>query len=66
VRFAQGPDVKPRHDAAYWDKVTVGFNFDEADQVPPAKYNKVLWSGIKGKKPYPTRPHRQELAQTDD
>jgi YVTN family beta-propeller protein len=66
VRFAQGPDLKPRHDAVYWGKVTVGFNFDEADQVPPAKYNKVLWSGIKGKKPYPTRPHGQELAQTDD
>ncbi|CAB3797053.1 hypothetical protein LMG28614_04489 [Paraburkholderia ultramafica] len=66
VQFALGPDVKPRHDAAYWDRVTAGFNFDEADQVPPARYNKVLWSGIKGKKPYPTPARSQDVAQTDD
>ncbi|KDB10291.1 phosphoesterase [Burkholderia sp. lig30] len=66
VRFAQGPDVRPTHDAAYWDRVTAGFNFDEADQVPPARYNKVLWSGIKGAKPYPALPRRQTLAGTDD
>lgn len=62
VRFAQGPDVRPKHDAAYWDRVTAGFNFKEADQVPPGKYNRVLWSGIKGKTPYPMRPHDQALA----
>ncbi|RQS75574.1 hypothetical protein DID96_03965 [Burkholderia sp. Bp8963] len=66
VQFARGPDVKPTHDAAYWDRVTAGFNFDEADQVPPAKYNKVLWSGIKGKRPYPTVLRGQQFADTDD
>jgi hypothetical protein len=53
VRFAAGPTVKPRHDAAYWDAVTAGFDFSEADQVPPARFNRVLWTGLMGGKPYP-------------
>ena len=53
IRFAAGPIVKPQHDAAYWDKVTAGFDFSEADQVPPAQFNRVLWKGLMGGKPYP-------------
>ena len=53
MRFALGPAIQPRHDAAYWDKVTAGFNFAEADQVPPALFNRVLWTGLMGDKPYP-------------
>jgi hypothetical protein len=55
VRFAQGPDIKPRHNAAYWARVTAGFGFSDADRVPPARFNKVLWTGIMGSKPYPRR-----------
>jgi len=50
VRFAAGPVIKPRHSPAYWDKVTAGMNFDEADEVPAAKFNRVLWTGMKGNK----------------
>jgi hypothetical protein len=53
VRFAAGPMLFPRHDAAYWDRVTVGFDFSEADQVPPAQFNRVLWAGLMGNKPFP-------------
>ena len=53
VKFAEGPIVKPKHSAAYWARVTRGFDFSEADQVPPAKYNRVLWKGLMGSKPYP-------------
>jgi YVTN family beta-propeller protein len=53
VRYAQGPMVKPQHDAAYWDKVTKGFDFSDADQVPPEQFNRVLWKGLMGDKPYP-------------
>src|SRR5262249_43067538 len=53
VRFAAGPVVTPQHDAAYWDAVTAGFNFAEADQVPPAQFNRLLWTGLMGSKPYP-------------
>ena len=54
VRFAAGPAITPQHDAAYWDTVTAGFDFSEADQVPPAQFNRVLWTGLMGDKPYPT------------
>jgi YVTN family beta-propeller protein len=55
VHFAAGPMVTPQHDASYWDSVTAGFNFAEADQAPPALFNRVLWTGLMGEKPYPTR-----------
>jgi hypothetical protein len=55
IKFAAGPRITPQHDAAYWDSVTVGFNFSEADQVPPAQFNRVLWTGLMGDKPYPSR-----------
>ncbi|MDP9043231.1 MAG: hypothetical protein M3O01_00340 [Pseudomonadota bacterium] len=69
VHYADGPDVKPSHDAAYWTRVSRGFNFDVADQVPAAAYNRILWTGVMGKLPYPAlrgshpRPTRRE---TDD
>jgi DNA-binding beta-propeller fold protein YncE len=53
VRFAEGPVVKPKHSAKYWERVTRGFNFADADEVPTAKYNRVLWKGLMGSKPYP-------------
>jgi hypothetical protein len=53
VRFAPGPMIKPRHTAAYWARVTAGFDFSQADQVPPEKFNRVLWKGLMGSKPYP-------------
>jgi hypothetical protein len=37
----------------YWDKVTSGFDFSEADRVPTAAFNRVLWRGLMGAKPYP-------------
>jgi len=53
IRFAAGPIIQPQHNAAYWDQVTAGFDFSEADQVPPAQFNRVLWEGLMGGKPYP-------------
>ncbi|MDP9090701.1 MAG: hypothetical protein M3O26_18435 [Pseudomonadota bacterium] len=58
VRMAGGPRIKPRHSAAYWDKVTAGFDFSEADRVPPARFNKVLWQGMKGSRyPFDAQAH---------
>jgi hypothetical protein len=53
VKVAQGPVIKPKHTAAYWARVTASFDFSDADRVSPAKYNKVLWKGLMGSKPYP-------------
>jgi YVTN family beta-propeller protein len=64
VKFAAGPVVTSQHDAAYWDSVTVGFDFSEADQVPPAQFNRVLWTGLMKGKPYPTA--RGQVSGTKD
>jgi YVTN family beta-propeller protein len=64
VKFAAGPNIKPLHSAEYWDKVTAGFDFSEADQVPTAQFNRVLWKGLMGSKPYPAI--RGQVTRTKD
>jgi hypothetical protein len=66
VRYALGPMIRPQHDAAYWDAVTAGFDFSEADQVPPAQFNRVLWAGLKGNKPYPALRGKPSVKRDDD
>jgi len=58
--------VKSKHDARYWAKVTAGFDFSEADRVPPAKFNKVIWDGMMDGKPYPAPAGRQVARKVDD
>jgi hypothetical protein len=53
VKFAAGPFIKPQHNAAYWERVTAGFDFSEADQVPPAQFNRSVVDGLMGSTPYP-------------
>jgi hypothetical protein len=55
VGWAAGPDVRPKHDAAYWARATRGFDFSDADRVPPQRFNQVLWRGLMGERPYPQR-----------
>jgi len=51
--FAEGPPVKPTHDAAYWDHATRGFDFTSEDRVPADLFNQVLWAGLMEGRPYP-------------
>jgi hypothetical protein len=53
LALAEGPNIEPRHGAEYWDRVTAGFNCSEADQVPTAQFNRLLWAGLMGSRPYP-------------
>ena len=55
AKFAEGALVKPKHSARYWANVTAGLDFSDADQVPPEKFNRIVWRGLKGGKPYPKR-----------
>jgi hypothetical protein len=47
VLFAEGPDLKPTHNAKYWAAKTRGFDFSLEDRVPADLYNKILWEGLK-------------------
>jgi YVTN family beta-propeller protein len=53
VPFARGAIVRPKHNAEYWASRTAGFDFSDADRVPPARFNKVIWDGLMGGRPYP-------------
>jgi len=64
--LAHGPKVAPRHDAAYWTRVTAGFDFSDADRVPPARFNRVLWEGLMDGRPYPARADRPLAGASED
>jgi hypothetical protein len=64
--FARGAVIRPKHSANYWAKLTAGFDFSDADRVPPAKFNRVIWNGLMGGKPYPGPAGRQVAEMSDD
>jgi hypothetical protein len=49
-------DALPRstHDAAWWEEKTKGFDFSAEDRIDSDKFNRILWEGLMGDKPYPT------------
>ena len=53
--------ARPTHDAIYWAAKTRGFNFSEEDRVDALAYNKVLWNGLMGGRPYPAHGGRAAL-----
>jgi YVTN family beta-propeller protein len=66
ARYAKGAVIKPKHDAEYWARATAGFDFSNADQVPPAKFNRVLWDGLMGGRHYPAVRGRRAGSALDD
>ena len=54
---------KPTHNAAYWARVTKGMDFSSEDRFDFARYNRILWKGMMGDKPYPAAPTGIDLRQ---
>jgi len=46
---------KPTHDAAWWEAQTKGMDFSDADRNDPETFNRIIWKGMMGNKPYPTK-----------
>lgn len=66
-RIGSASAVKdPKRGAKYWAKMTGGFDFSDADRVPPARFNRVLWRGVKGGKPYPASISACRVAMNRD
>ena len=57
------PCNNPTPDAKYWTRVTRGMDFDDADLVDGASFNRILWKGLMGNRPYPSRPTGKDLRQ---
>ena len=49
----QGTDRHARVRCGQLRQVTAAFYFSEDDQVPVARFNRLLWAGLKGDAPYP-------------
>jgi DNA-binding beta-propeller fold protein YncE len=54
------------NDARYWARVTKGMDFRDADRVDDDTFNRVLWRGMMGNRPYPSRPTGKDLRQNRD
>jgi DNA-binding beta-propeller fold protein YncE len=62
--------LQPLHGAAWWASRTKGMNFSVEDHLDSGKFNRVLWTGTMGNRPYPTARtgldlsgNRQQLLQ---
>jgi DNA-binding beta-propeller fold protein YncE len=71
MKVEMGSIPKPTHDAAWWEARTKGFDFSQEDRVPTDLFNRVIWQGLMGDKPYPTnrsgldlRQNREQLLKT--
>ncbi|HKD21985.1 MAG TPA: alkaline phosphatase family protein [Rhizomicrobium sp.] len=52
-RTKMGAAIPLGHDAHYWAAKTKGYDWSKEDRIPAAAYNRVLWAGIAGNRPYP-------------
>ena len=57
------PCNNPTPDARYWARVTRGMDFTDADRVDGGVFNRILWKGMMGDKPYPAAPTGKDLRQ---
>jgi len=48
------PDIRIKHDSAYWTAKTAGFDFSSEDRIDSDKFNRILWEGTMAS-PYPER-----------
>ena len=53
-------DVQP---AAYWARVTRGFDWSREDRVPAVLFNQILWKGLAGGRPYPAARSGNDLSR---
>jgi len=54
---------KPTHAADWWEARTKNFDFSKEDRVDPEMFNRVIWNGLMGDKPYPTNRSGADLRQ---
>ena len=53
----------PAHNADYWAYVTRGVDFTSEDKMDFASYNRILWEGLMGNRPYPAASSGEDLRQ---
>jgi len=65
-KVALRPLRQPTHDAKYWARKTKGMDFSSEDRLDARVYNRILWEGLMGSKPYPaTRAGSSRVAASE-
>ncbi|HWE06572.1 MAG TPA: alkaline phosphatase family protein [Rhizomicrobium sp.] len=44
------------HDAAWWARKTAGYDWSSEDRIDAEQYDRLLWTGLAGARPYPSAP----------
>ena len=67
-KYVQNPDAipHPTHDAAWWEAQTKGMDFSQADRIPTEKFNRILWKGMMGGRPYPALKPGKTVSETKE
>jgi DNA-binding beta-propeller fold protein YncE len=52
-----------RHDGAYWQKKIGDMDYDEEDKLDTPRFNRELWKGLMGNKPYPRERSGKNLRE---
>jgi DNA-binding beta-propeller fold protein YncE len=55
--------LRPRRSSRYWARATRGIDFSIEDNFNFANYNRILWKGLMGDRPYPAVPSGKDLRQ---
>jgi len=50
--------LRPLHTAAYWSAAMAGQDFSSVDRLDTPAFNRALWKGLAGERPYPRRTGR--------
>ncbi len=54
--------LKPLHSSAWWAARTRGMDFSVEDHLDSNKFNRLVWTGTMGNKPYPTQRNGADLS----
>jgi hypothetical protein len=56
--------ARPAHNGAYWAARMQGFDFKKPDHLDTARFNRIVWQGMKGEDvPYPTVRSGKDLGE---
>jgi YVTN family beta-propeller protein len=56
------PEFHDAQPAAYWARLTRGFDWSQEDRIPTALFNQILWKGLAGSRPYPAVRGGEDLS----
>ena len=55
--------ARNQHNAAWWQKKLGDMDYDEEDKLDTPRFNRVLWQGTMGNKPYPKQRSGKDLRE---